>query len=551
MPQRILGLDLGSYSIKVAEVVKGFKSFELVHFYEKPVQYNDVLTPEESLAAAVQGVIEDNGLKWDEIITAMPGDKVAARLITLPFGNRRKIDQTINFEIEDFIPFELDEVVYDYHANIIDKNFSEVLVTYANKGEFVKMLTLLNNSGVDPRIICIEGAEFINLMHFGLVPPETSYAIIDIGHTKTNVTIGKGKRLILTRSISVAGKTINAAISEKLSVPIDEAARLKVEAGHITEEENPDADNITKGINESIKSVIDDLLIHIRQTFFSYKDEEGEAVSGVYLCGGTSRLPGLDQYISYKLRQNVTFLDCTDFHFSRIDKTEVHPGLIAQALSLALRGVAIGGGSGINLRTGEFVYRGSVKKLSGGMRQAGVAISLVFFLGIVYFGVQYCALKKKTETISTDITTIISRALPNIDKKMIRSPEAGIAMLQGRKSEIIEEITKLDEALGIPALDILKEITVSLPGRDDITININKLTLNGDRVKIQGMTSSFEQVDIIEDSIEKSIFFVDVNRDNMSKGTKGEIKFSINMRVANEDERKQKQLDKLKNVTKK
>jgi general secretion pathway protein L len=531
MPQRIIGLDIGSYSIKVAEIVRGLRSFELVHFYEKPVQYNDVLTKEESLTAAIQSVLEDNALQWDDVVCALPGERGASRLITLPFGNARKIDQTVEFEIEEYLPFELDDVVFDYCATIIDKNLSKVLVTYASKGDFVKYLTMLNNSGVDPKIISEEGAELINLMQFGLVPPEGSYAIVDIGHSKTTVTIGRGKKLVLTRTIPIAGERINEAIHKHLELPIDEAARLKVDAGHISIEDSQDVDKLTSGMNLALKEVVDELLIHIRQTFFSYRNNEDEAVAGVYLSGGTSRLPGLDQYISYKLRQNVTFIDCADFHFSRLDRAEVHSNVVAQALALALRGVSMGGGSGINFRSGEFAYRGSVKKLGGGIRQFAVAAGLIVFLGSLYFGVQFCALKKKTERVSGDIVALISQALPDISKNTIRSPSSGIALLKSKKVEISDRMLKLEEALGTGSLDVLREISKRIPAKDELTVDIEDFSMNKGRIRIVGRTTSFEAVDKITSSMEGSEMFEKVTKGNVRKGVKGEIKFDLTMEL--------------------
>ena len=537
MPQRILGLDIGSYSIKVAELERSFKSFELVHFYERPVQYNDVLTKEESITAAIQAIIEDNGLVWDDIVCALPGEKVATRPISLPFGNMRKIDQTVQFEIEEFIPFALDEVVSDYNATIIDKNLSKVLIAYANKAEMVKYLTVLNNAGVDPRVICVAGAELINLMYFGLVPPEGSYAVIDIGHTMTTIAIGRGKKLILTRTIPIAGININEAIHERVHLPLDESAKLKVEAGHISVDEDIlSVDDLTKGINESIKKIIDDLLIHIRQTLFAYKDEEGEAVAGIYLCGGTSRLPGLDQYISYKLKQNVTFLDATDFHFSRLDKTEVHPNVVAQALALALRGIAMGGGSGINFRSGEFAFRGNVKKLGGGARQVAITAGLIIFLGTLYFSVQYCALKKKTSRATEDIATVISQALPEVSKNMIKSPQSGIAILKSKKAEVSGRIGKLESVLGVGALDVLKAISKSIPPREELQVDVDDFSLNKGRITIKGRTTSFEAVDKIAASLQMSEMFTEVTKGNVRKGVKGEIKFDLTMELISGEE---------------
>src|SRR3989338_10196346 len=188
MPQNILGIDIGSYSIKIAEIRRTFKSFELIKFYERPIQNTELLTPEESESAALKSIIDDNGLIWDQVIVALPGQYVSSRLLSLPFSSKAKIDQTVEFELENYIPFELTDVVVDYHIIRTAKDSSKILVTYATKGSFVKFLNLLENTKIDPRVICVEGVELVNLVNLGMVPPEGVYSLIDIGHKKTTVT---------------------------------------------------------------------------------------------------------------------------------------------------------------------------------------------------------------------------------------------------------------------------------------------------------------------------------------------------------------------------
>ena len=156
-------------------------------------------------------------------------------------------------------------------------------------------------------------------------------------------------------------------------------------------------DSLSKNVFEAINHVVDSIVLHLRQTFFSYQDDAGDVVSGIYLSGGTSRLPGLDRYLSIKLKQNVAFLDCLEFHFSRLTASDVHLQLIPQALALGLRGVAPAGLPDVNFRKGEFAYKGDVKQLGGGLRRAGIAIVLVVALAIVYFTVNYLTSQKLAE----------------------------------------------------------------------------------------------------------------------------------------------------------
>lgn len=187
MAQTILGVDIGSYSIKIAEIERTFNSFEFVNFYERKIVYNELLKREESIAVTLQGMIDDFGLHWDQAICGYPGEKISSRFITLPFGNLKKIDQTIEFELEGCIPFELDNLVMDYHVLDTTKESSDLLVFYTLRDDFVNWLNFLQNSRMDPKIISIEETEFLNLVCLGMVPPESPYIIIDIGHTKNEL----------------------------------------------------------------------------------------------------------------------------------------------------------------------------------------------------------------------------------------------------------------------------------------------------------------------------------------------------------------------------
>ena len=85
---------------------------------------------------------------------------------------------------------------------------------------------------------------------------------------------------------------------------------------------------------------------------------------------------------------NVTFLNCADFHFSRLDRADAHRHVIPQALSLALRATA-GGGPEINLRQGDFVVKGDVEQFGGDVRKVGIVLGLIIFLPIINFTTKY------------------------------------------------------------------------------------------------------------------------------------------------------------------
>jgi len=536
VPQRVVGLDVGSYSVKAAVIHRSFKSFELVSFYERPIHYSDVLTPEQSIVSAIQALIDDNNLVWDDIISAVPGEKVATRLITMPFGSIKKIDKTVAFEIEDYIPLDLDSVVFDYNASVLGKNLAKVMVAYASKTELAKYISLLNDAGVDPRIISAGGVDLVNLIHFGFATPDAPCAIIDIGHTKTTITICRGKKLILSRTIPIAGRLITERISSKLSIPYDEAARLKIEVGRISIEEQPESDEITTGVNSAIKEVVDSLIVHIKQTFFAYRETENEAVSGIYMSGGTSRLAGIDQYLSYVLRQNVTSIDPTMLHFYKIEHSESHPAVMNEAIAIALRGVSFGGSSGINFRSGEFAYRVGKKKIGGASRRIATIIGILAMLGFVYFGAEYCSLSNKNKEMNQEIARLVSNAT-GLSPEGIQSANDAIKLAEKKEREVKEKIDKLEMELGIGVLDILRNISINLPPKDKAKIDVYEFRYSGDTVVIKGVADSPTSVDEIQRQLqgtnENKTMFTNIKTGGLSKVKDG-YKFDITMQVSKE-----------------
>ncbi len=512
MSQTILGVDVGSYSVKVAEIVRSFNHFELLHFYERVIPYNDVLTPEESTTSALTGLVEENGLHWDSLITVIPGQNVACREISLPFGSAKKVEQTIQFELENFLPFPIDEVAYDYYIVRSDKTSSDVLVAYVTKAALGKFLSTMQGGGMDPRRVGVEGAELINLMHIGMVPPEGSYAMVDIGHSKTTLTICQGKRLIFLRTILIGGRHYTEAIAHALHIPFEEAEKLKIEIGQLPiEGEEPQLDEITKTVVKVLQEVTSELVLQIRQTFFGYHDKNGEIVSGLYLSGGSSRIRGIDRYLSHRLKLNAIFLNCFDFHFCKIGQSEAHPQVLPMALAIALRGVAPVGLPDLNFRQGDFAYKGNVQQLGGGIRRGMLAVAAIFLLAIAYYGIRSYTLSSSVDQMNKEIKQLVKQAIPVVDEKTVTNPTAGLRVVRSRLTEVNERLQKLSGILYRDTLNVLYEISSKLPPRAELPLDVDDLQfMDAGKVRLKGSTNSQESFNKIKAALVASPLFKNV-----------------------------------------
>lgn len=537
MPQIVLGIDVGSYSVKIARIERSFKSFEMTGFFERVVQYSDVLSPEESRVSALQSLIEDERLVADQIACSMPGNLVSARNLDLPFGSRGKVAQMVEFEIENHIPFEGEDVVLDYHVIASDKTSSSLFVAYTQKRDLIKMLTGFEAIDINPKWVCVEGVELTSLVHLGMVPPDSVYSLVDIGHTKTTVTVCRGRQFLFTRTIPIGGKRITDDIANALQVPVDEAERIKVEMGQLiqsTDEEN--LDSLSRKVAGVIRGVMDALLLQIRQTYFSLQSAGVEPVSGLYLSGGTSRLPGIDRFFSSYLKQNVTFIDCRDFHFVKPGVFDAHHSVVVMALALSLRGVAGATMPTINFRRGEFVYKGNVAEIGGGIRRAVIVLAGIVVLGGFYYGVRYWTLTNRLESINREIADLVKKGIPELGNQSVSGGSQALRLVKGKRDELNDRFLKLKSVLSVSALEVLRGVSESLPPRDELQVDIDSFDLNEGKVKMSGRTRSFETVSKIKEALEKNENFINVSTSNVNRGVGDDIKFDASFELKGDEE---------------
>jgi type IV pilus assembly protein PilM len=531
MSQLILGIDVGSYSIKVAEIERTVKAFHLVGFFEQPVVNAEVLGREGAVTQALTRLFEEYNLSTQMVYTALPGQTTSHRAIDLPFADFKKVDQTIEFEMENYVPLPLEGLLIDYEFLNTSKTGSTVLVSYAKTSDFVKFLNMMTGAEVDPRFVGSEPVELANVMKLGVLQPEGAYALVDLGHEKTNVLIFVGAKLQFARTIMVGGRDLTRAIAESLNIPQAEAERMKIEVGQV----GPDvegADQTTRNVASAMQGPLDEILLLLRQTFMAFQERKQEVVQALTLCGGTSRLPGIEQYLSSKLRKNVSFLDCLDFSFNQLADSNWCRPIAASALALAYRGVMGSGIQDIQFRRGEFAYKGEVKEYMGFIKQAGVMLGIVLVCALGSFVASYSALKGRVKNATAQVSSLASKALPDLPKKSLGNPTAILSSLTGKINEAQDKKKKIDEETALSVLDVLREFSSVLPPRETLQLDVDDFTVASRRIRLQGRTSSFEAIDQIKTALAKSKMFKNVATENVKKGPKNEIRFSLSIELA-------------------
>src|SRR5919109_5425755 len=129
MMKSVVGVDLGSTSLKVVELRSTWTGVEVVKAAERrlPTE-NGTPCPPEQVAQALTELLSAHAIKPVHVVSAIPAQATFVRNLTLPFRDPRKIREVLKFEIEPHIPYAVEDVIVDF-AKIrnVDSGGCEVL----------------------------------------------------------------------------------------------------------------------------------------------------------------------------------------------------------------------------------------------------------------------------------------------------------------------------------------------------------------------------------------------------------------------------------------
>ncbi|MGB3081711.1 MAG: type IV pilus assembly protein PilM [Candidatus Omnitrophota bacterium] len=284
-----VGLDIGTYSIKVISIKKEKESNILTGYNIKNVPPDAKSTDTERL---VQEAFDEIDLHPDEVNLAISGPSVIVRFVDMPRMNKDQLESALGYEAEKYIPFNINEVVIDFLilGDAEEAGQMRVLIAAAKRDLVESRVNLLDKMGIDVGVMDIVSFAIFNAFLASGPVEEKGNAFFDFGHSESNVLISIGSQPCFMRQIQIGGKDIAKAISKDMGVPLEKAEELKVNADEVSRER----------VRQSSFTILEEIMREMQLSFGYFENRYNTSVSNLYCSGGMLFQEGVMEYFETK-----------------------------------------------------------------------------------------------------------------------------------------------------------------------------------------------------------------------------------------------------------
>jgi type IV pilus assembly protein PilM len=337
-------LDIGSSAVKAVELRPSGRGYKVVGFGVEPVPPDSIvdgaIIDAAAVADAIRRLFETSRIRTREVAASLSGSAVIVKKITVPRMTETELAESIYWEAEQYIPFDIQDVNLDYqvieHASD-QQNTMDVLLVAAKKEKIADYTGVIAQAGRTAVIVDVDAFALQNAfeVNYGAASGEV-VALLNVGASGTNINILSGEQSIFTRDISVGGNTYTEALQKELNLPFEAADALK---------RGRPADGVAyEDARPVLQAVTDNIMLEIQKTFdFFRATAAADRMSRLVLSGGGSLVEGFAEQLGARFDLPVERFDpFRSVAFDRrrfgVDPAEVAP-TAAVAVGLALRRV--------------------------------------------------------------------------------------------------------------------------------------------------------------------------------------------------------------------
>ncbi|MBA3452465.1 MAG: pilus assembly protein PilM [Deltaproteobacteria bacterium] len=546
----MFAVDLGAWSVKLAIASPGIRGASLLHVVERLVPPGEGSAEPRAKAVLAQ-MIDELRLRDETGYIGVYGDQVFTQVLEFGFKNLRRaeLDKAVGGELEGVVPVDLEDMVYTFEPlpsppataaalpgapDVIDLGMrgrqaaptqGMRVLTYAMRRDRAEHLIQLGTScGFNPRGVLACGGAAIRLVahtpSLARARAEGAVAVLDIGHDRTDVVVVADGKAVFSRSIARAGKHVTDAIAKHWRLPWQDAERAKHSDGFVASQAEPATSDAWARIHQVTISELQPFARDLRQTLAACRARTGFTALAAVVVGGGGRLRGIGSFLTEQL--GIPAWRLTPDDIAGLAGPKVAGDLTAAAavdsaaMTIGMAYDCAGGRPLFDLRSGALAVKMDLSFLRAKAAPLGAAVIAIAAFAAVSAYADLYRLRKAEKVLTT--------RLANESAAQFGEAKSAEAVLSATGPGGVNAISPLPR---MSAYDILLEISAKVPAKDKITLDIDQVTIDDQKVDITGTTKTAEGIDLLVTELKKVECFKDVSRGPTDTTTDGTKKFKL------------------------
>ncbi|PYQ78326.1 MAG: pilus assembly protein PilM [Acidobacteria bacterium] len=304
--------DIGSSAVKAVELRAAGKGYKVIAFAIEPVPPDSIvdgaIIDAAAVADAIKRLFENKAFKTKEVAASLSGNAVIVKKINLPVMTEAELSESIYWEAEQYIPFDIQDVNLDYQilnagTGADSQGTMDVLLVAAKKEKIADYTGVISQAGRTPVLVDVDAFALQNAyeVNYGLEPDDV-VVLLNAGASAININILTGDQSVFTRDISIGGNSYTEAVQKELNLPFESAEQLK---------RGQPLDGVSfDDVKPVLQSMTENVLLEVQKTFDFFKaTASSDRIDRIVLSGGASRVEGFAAALQERFGTTVESFD--------------------------------------------------------------------------------------------------------------------------------------------------------------------------------------------------------------------------------------------------
>lgn len=570
--QEILGLDIGSYSVKAVVIQDDYNSNTLLEVFEQKIEPKADETTKQATITALKEVISRISVTPNQVYAAYGCQQTIMQNFEYHNVKRSHIHVLLANEFDSQGLFPIADCAIEYQTVTYRPNFRSLIGILMKKAEVKDFLDIISYAPCPVRIVDIDCFAHLNFYQFLILSQNTKSAatgfvykkkqpfgflrkwllkksqneplapaekhlILDIGHKKTTFFIVEKNKILFVRTIHIAGFYFTSCLQNELGMSFEQAEHIK----H-TLSINPE-NAIGEKANAILSRCALELCQEMKRTLQSLNAKESFDIKHIYMTGGSTQWDGFKKLVEMQMEIPTTPFEPRNRNLTLRTQDDVSYAVFAQAIAVGLRGNHHPMNSRLNIRHGDLSlvsdYQELIEKILGYTKIA--AIILVCLLGS-YF-IRSWLYQREVDSIKNDYKKEVTALFGNEPRELRlvsgqkdwdfnQYATSALRLVKQTMQEKTEIVKDLRENINPLTLNILNAVSLAVP--KTIYFEVVEFKIQDNNLLISADTKDKQSIDAIVEKLKTINMLSHVEKTAQDqKAGEGVLRFSVSARVNN------------------